>query len=75
VDARGEAFFTRHWGVSTYVIVDSGHFRESDFGLVYRDDCIRVEVLYRHDQTFNGTFGPTTSVLLRLSLATLGATR
>jgi LPS-assembly protein len=75
VDVRGEAFFTRHWGISTYAIVDSGHFRESDLGLVYRDDCIRVEVLYRHDQTFNGTFGPTTSVLLRLSLATLGATR
>jgi LPS-assembly protein len=75
VDVRGEAFFTKHWGVSTYAVVDGGRWRESDFGLVYRDDCIRVEVLYRHDQTFNGTLGPTTSVLLRLSLATLGATR
>jgi LPS-assembly protein len=75
VDVRGEAFFTKHWGVSTYAIVDGGRWRESDFGLVYRDDCIRVEVLYRHDQTFNGTLGPTTSVLLRLSLATLGTTR
>ena len=75
LDIRGEAFFTKHWGVSTYAIVDGGAWRESDFGLVYRDDCIRVEVLYRHDQTFNGTLGPTTSVLLRLSLATLGATR
>jgi len=75
VDVRGEAFFTKHWGVSTYAVVDGGSWRESDFGLVYRDDCIRVEVLYRHDQTFNGTLGPTTSVLLRLSLATLGTTR
>lgn len=75
LDVRGEAFFTRHWGVSTYAIVDGGAWRETDFGIVYRDDCIRVEVLYRHDQTFNGTLGPTTSVLLRLSLATLGATR
>ncbi len=75
VDVRGEAFFTKHWGVSTYAVVDGGRWRESDFGLVYRDDCIRVEVLYRHDQTFNGTLGPTTSVLLRLSLATLGTTR
>ena len=75
VDVRGEAFFTKHWGISTYAVVDGGRWRESDFGLVYRDDCIRVEVLYRHDQTFNGTLGPTTSVLLRLSLATLGATR
>lgn len=75
LDIRGEAFFTKHWGVSTYAIVDGGRWRESDFGLVYRDACIRIEVLYRHDQTFNGTLGPTTSVLLRLSLATLGATR
>ncbi len=72
LDVRGEAFVTEHWGVSTYAIVDGGHWRESDIGLVYRDSCIRVEVLYRHDQTYNGTFGPTTSVLLRLSLATLG---
>jgi LPS-assembly protein len=75
VDVRGEAFFTKHWGVSTHAVVDGGTWRESDFGLVYRDDCIRVEVLYRHDQTTNGTLGPTTSVLLRLSLATLGTTR
>ncbi|MDE2356097.1 MAG: LPS-assembly protein LptD [Alphaproteobacteria bacterium] len=72
LDVRGEAFFTKHWGVSTYAIVDGGRWRESDFGLVYRDNCIRIEVLYRHDQTYNGTIGPTTSVLLRLSLATLG---
>jgi len=30
-------------------------------------------VLYRHDETFNGTLGPSTSVILRLSLATFGS--
>jgi LPS-assembly protein len=75
LDLHGETFFTRHWGVSSYAIVDGGHWRRTDFGLVYRDDCLRVEILYRHDETFNGTLGPTTSVVLRLSLATLGATR
>ncbi len=75
LDVHGEAFFTRHWGVTSYAIVDGGHWRQTDLGLVYRDDCIRVEVIYRHNETFNGTLGPTTSVVLRLSLATIGATR
>ncbi len=75
LDVHGEAFFTRHWGVTSYAIVDGGTWRQTEFGLVYRDDCIRVEVIYRHNETFNGTLGPTTSVVLRLSLATIGATR
>ncbi|HWE98508.1 MAG TPA: LPS assembly protein LptD [Caulobacteraceae bacterium] len=75
LDVHGEAYVTRHWGVSSYAIIDSGAWRREDIGIVYRDDCIRVEVLYRHDETFNSTLGPTTSVVLRLSLATLGATR
>lgn len=75
LDVHGEVFVTRHWGVTSYAIIDGGTWRREDFGVVYRDDCIRVEVLYRHDETFNSTLGPTTSVVLRLSLATLGATR
>ena len=75
LDVHGDAFFTRHWGVTSYAIVDGGTWRQTEFGLVYRDDCIRVEVIYRHNETFNGTLGPTTSVVLRLSLATIGATR
>ena len=72
LDIHGEAYVTKHWGVTGYAIVDSGDWRRRDFGVVYRDDCVRLEVLYRHDETFNGTLGPTTSVVLRLSLATLG---
>jgi LPS-assembly protein len=75
LDVHGDAFFTRHWGVTSYAIVDGGTWRQTEFGLVYRDDCIRVEVIYRHNETFNGTLGPTTSVVLRLSLATIGGTR
>ena len=73
LDIHGEAFVTRNWGLTGYAIVDDGAFRRQDIGVVYRDDCIRVEVLYRHDETFNGTLGPSTSVVLRLSLATFGS--
>ena len=72
LDIHGEAFVSRNWGLTGYAIVDDGAFRRQDIGVVYRDDCIRVEVLYRHDETFNGTLGPSTSVVLRLSLATFG---
>jgi len=75
VDIHTALFPFRRWGVTSYMIVDSGAWRRRELGLVYRDDCLRVEVLYRHDETFNGTLGPSTSVLLRLTLATLGNTR
>lgn len=74
LDLRGEAFITRHWGVTSYAIIDSGAWRRRDLGIVYRDACVRAEIIYRHDETFNGTLGPSTSVLVRLTLATLGNT-
>ena len=75
LDIHGEFYPIRHWGLTSYLIFDGGDWRRRDLGVVYRDDCIRVEVLYRHDETFNGTLGPSTSVVLRLTLATLGNTR
>jgi len=72
IDFHGEVYPLKHWGVTTYGIVDSGTWRREEIGLVYRDDCVRVEVIYRHDDTQNGTLGPSTSVVLRLKLATLG---
>lgn len=72
VDVHGEAYLTRHWGITGYGIIDSGSWRRQDIGIIYRDDCIRLELLYRHDETQNGTLGPSTSVVLRLRLATLG---
>jgi LPS-assembly protein len=75
LDIHGEVWATKHWGLDIYSIVDGGTWRQNDVGLVYKDDCIRVEVLYRRNETFNGTLGPSSSVIVRLSLATLGNTR
>jgi LPS-assembly protein len=75
LDIHDSFFATKHWGLTNYFIVDGGAWRRTEVGLVYRDDCIRVEVIYRHDETFNGTLGPSTSVVIRLKLATLGNTR
>ena len=84
LDIHGEVWATKHWGLDIYSIVDSGTWRQNDIGLVYRDDCVRVEVLYRSNDTYNPvlgpsgklvTFGPSSGVVLRLSLATFGNTR
>jgi LPS-assembly protein len=74
-DIHGEVWATKHWGATIYSVVDGGAWRQNDIGLVYRDDCVRLEVLYRRNETFNGTLGPSTAVVVRLSLATLGNTR
>ncbi len=74
LDIHGEVYATRHWGASVYSIVDGGTWRQNSFGIIYRDDCVRLEVLYRRNDTYNGTLGPSSSVVLRLTLATLGNT-
>jgi LPS-assembly protein len=70
-------FITRHWGVSVYGVRDleAGAWRQRDLGLIYQDDCTRVEIVYRHGETFNRTLGPSESVVIRLTLATFGNSR
>ncbi|MFO1012585.1 MAG: LPS assembly protein LptD [Caulobacteraceae bacterium] len=74
IDIKAEVFLTANWGFTAYGVrdIDAGRWRQRDFGIVYRDDCTRVEVLYRHDETFNRALGPSESIVLRLTLATLG---
>ena len=74
LDFHAEVFITKHWGVTTYDAREftTGVWRERDVGIVYRDDCIRVEVVYRNDNTTNGVLGPSHGIGLRLTLATFG---
>lgn len=69
----GEVFVTQHWGFSVAGIHDliANDWRLRDIGLIYKDDCIRVDVVYQHQDTVEGTLGHSDSVFLRLSLATL----
>jgi len=74
LDFHGEIFLLKHWGVSFYGAreFETGVWRQQDIGLVYRDACLRVEVVYRRDNTFNGVLGPSQGIGIRLTLATLG---
>lgn len=79
LDARGQLNLTRNWAVSVYGARDlrTDVWRRRDIGVVYTDDCVRVELIYqRQDQFTNTPLGRTLrnndSVVVRLTLATLG---
>jgi LPS-assembly protein len=82
----GQAFVTQHWGVSAVVTHSDANlppgtpantprddvFPLVQFGLIYVDECIRVDILYTHDEIYGGVIGTSNSVSFRVTLATLG---
>jgi LPS-assembly protein len=74
LDLGGEIYFGKNWGVSTYgsrdIVQKAWVIR--DIGVFYRDECVRVDVIYREEDIVLGRLGPNTSVSVRLTLATLG---
>ena len=74
LDVGGEIYLSRNYGVSVYgnrdLRADSWVIR--DVGVFYRDDCLRVDVIYRREDTIVGRLLPSESVSVRLTLATLG---
>ena len=85
LDMSGEFFVTKHWGgvffgqagrygydPAANLTDKSWRWRRSDFGVMYTDECVRVEVIYQREEAVATTLGPSSTVLLRLTLATLG---
>jgi LPS-assembly protein len=74
VDFAGEVMIAGNWGVTFAGVrdVENDVWRRQEFGALYRDDCIDLAVVWVHEETYNRTLGPTDSVILRLTLATLG---
>lgn len=74
IDLGGEVYLTQHWGVTAYGNRDleQNAWVIRDLGLVYRDECTRVDVIYRREDVVIGRLGKTESVAIRLTLATLG---
>ena len=71
----GDLPIGKNWGVTAYgnrdMIQHAWVIR--DLGVYYRDDCTRVDVIYRREDTIIGRLGPRDSIALRLTLATLGS--
>ncbi|OYW92830.1 MAG: organic solvent tolerance protein, partial [Caulobacterales bacterium 32-67-6] len=74
LDVGGEVFLTQNWGLTAYGNRDmvQNAWVVRDLGVVYRDECTRIEVIYRREDTIVGRLGPSESVAVRLTLATLG---
>jgi len=74
VDLGGEVFVNRYWGISAYGNRDLAQnaWLIRDLGIVYRDECTRVDIIYRREDVVVGRLGKSESIAVRLTLATLG---
>ncbi len=74
VDMGGDILLTKNWGLTGYGNRDLTQkaWVIRDVGVFYRDDCLRIDVVYRREDTVIGRLGPGNSVSVRLTLATLG---
>ena len=74
LDFAGEVMISGNWGVTFAGVrdVESDVWRRQELGGLYRDDCLDIAVVWVHEETYNRTLGPSDSVILRLTLATLG---
>jgi LPS-assembly protein len=74
IDFLAQAFVTRRWGIVASGVRDAqeGVWRRRDLGVVYQDECIRFEVVYEREETFNRTLGPNESIRVGVTLAGFG---
>jgi LPS-assembly protein len=72
----GQVFFTQHWGIGANVTRDlvENIFPIAQLDLIYQDECLRLDVLYNHDQTFGTVIGTSNAITFRITLSTLGGT-
>ncbi len=73
-ELSGATFLAKHWGMFANITRDlqTRIFPVAQFGIFYQDDCVRVDVVYTHDETYSTLIGSSDSVTFRLTLATLG---
>ncbi len=74
VEAGGEVLVTRNWGFTFrgHFDIETDNWRRSELGLLYQDECLRLELVYERNDTRVGALKPSESVFFRLNLATLG---
>jgi LPS-assembly protein len=74
VDLGGQLQLTKNWGVTlagSHDLVQKAWVTR-DMGVFWTDDCTRIDVIYRREDTVIGRLGPSDSIAIRLTLATLG---
>jgi len=76
IQLSGQQFVYGNWGVAVSGIADLERdiITRSEVGLLFDDDCFRIELGYRRDNTRVRPTGPSEGVYVRLNLATFGGT-
>jgi LPS-assembly protein len=71
----GSTYLTKHWGVLANATRDlqTRIWPVAQLGVFYQDECVRLDILYTHDETYSSVIGASNSVTFRLTLTTLGA--
>ncbi len=74
LQVAAQQFVYGNWGIAAAGIVDLERdlVTRSEVGVVFDDDCFRIEVGYRRDNTRVRPSGPSEGVYFRLNLATFG---
>jgi LPS-assembly protein len=74
VQLAAQHFVYGNWGVTVAGIADLERdlITRSEVGLLFDDDCFRIEVGFRRDNTRVRPTGPSEGVFFRLNLATFG---
>ncbi|HEX2559692.1 LPS-assembly protein LptD [Phenylobacterium sp.] len=74
IDLGGRLTLHKNWGVSAYGSRDiqQDAWVVRDLGVFYQDECTLFEVIYRREDAISGRLGPSDSIAIRLTLATLG---
>jgi len=74
-ELSGTTYLTKHWGVFANITRDleTRIFPVAQLGVFYQDECVRLDILYTHDETYSSVIGTSDAVTFRLTLATLGA--
>ncbi len=79
IQVSGQVFVVGDWGVTFNATRDLSQelWRRSEIGLLYEDECLRLEILYERNEDLFAGRGVRSSegVSVRLILATLGGSR
>jgi LPS-assembly protein len=72
-EAAGFVMVTKHWGAVFDAIRDLREdiWRRGEAGILYRDECVDVEVVYQRNET--NPLGPSSTTLLRLNFPMTGS--
>lgn len=73
-ELNGSTYITKHWGVLANLNRDlqTRIWPMAQVGVFYQDECVRLDLLYTHDETYSTVIGSSDAVTFRLTLTTLG---